>query len=52
MKHGVTGYVMCGTGENVRNVLVGKPEGKRLLVRPRNEWADAKGKLLDLVHAF
>jgi hypothetical protein len=31
----------CGTherGQNVYRVLVGKPEGKRLLERPRPRW--------------
>ena len=27
-------------GRGVRNVLVGKPEGKRPLVRPRRRWED------------
>ena len=31
----------CGTyGRGVHNVLVGKPEGKRPLGRPRRRWKD------------
>jgi hypothetical protein len=29
-----------GEGRNVYRVLVGKPEGKRLLGRPRRRWED------------
>jgi hypothetical protein len=29
-----------GEGRNVYSVLVGKPEGKRLLERPRRRWED------------
>jgi hypothetical protein len=29
-----------GKGRNVYRVLVGKPEGKRLLGRPRRRWED------------
>jgi hypothetical protein len=29
-----------GVGRNVYRVLVGKPEGKRLLERPRRNWDD------------
>jgi hypothetical protein len=29
-----------GEGRNVYRVLVGKPEGKRQLVRPRHRWED------------
>jgi hypothetical protein len=29
-----------GEGRNVYRVLVGKPEGKRLLERPRRRWED------------
>jgi hypothetical protein len=29
-----------GEGRNVYRVLVGKPEGKRLLGRPRCRWKD------------
>jgi hypothetical protein len=29
-----------GEGRNVYRVLVGKPEGKRTLVRPRRGWQD------------
>jgi hypothetical protein len=29
-----------GEGRNVNRVLVGKPEGKRLLGRPRRRWED------------
>jgi hypothetical protein len=33
------GYVVCmGEGRNVYRVLVGKPEGKRPLGRPRRRW--------------
>jgi hypothetical protein len=33
------GHVACmGKGRNVCRVLVGKPEGKRPLVRPRHKW--------------
>jgi hypothetical protein len=35
-----------GEGKNVYRVLVGKPEGKRPLVRPRRRWED--GINLDL----
>ena len=35
------GHVACmGRGEGVYRVLVGKPEGKRPLGRPRRRWAD------------
>jgi hypothetical protein len=35
------GHVACmGKGRNVNWVLVGKPEGKRLLGRPRCKWED------------
>ena len=30
----------CGEGRVVHRVLVGKPEGKRPLVRPRLRWED------------
>jgi hypothetical protein len=30
----------CGTGRGVYRVLVGRPEGKRLLGRPRRWWED------------
>ena len=32
----------CGTygGRDVHKVLVGKPDGKRPLVRPRRRWED------------
>ena len=30
----------CGWGEGVYRVLVGKPEGKRPLERPRRRWVD------------
>jgi hypothetical protein len=29
-----------GEGRGVYRVLVGKPEGKRLLERPRRKWED------------
>jgi hypothetical protein len=29
-----------GEGKGVHRVLVGKPEGKRLLGRPRRKWED------------
>jgi len=36
-----TGHVACvGEGRDVYSVLVGKPEGKRQLVRPRLRWED------------
>ena len=35
------GHVVCmGEGRGVHRVLVGKPEGKRPLVRPRHRWVD------------
>jgi hypothetical protein len=35
------GHVACmGEGRNVYRVLVGKPEGKRPLGRPRRRWED------------
>jgi hypothetical protein len=35
------GYVArIGTLRNSYNILVGRPEGKRLLVRPRRRWVD------------
>jgi hypothetical protein len=35
------GHVACmGEGRNVYRVLVGKPEGKRPLERPRRRWED------------
>jgi hypothetical protein len=35
------GHVACmGKGRNVYRVLVGKPEGKRPLERPRRRWND------------
>jgi hypothetical protein len=35
------GHVACmGQGRNVYRVLVGKPEGKRPLGRPRRRWED------------
>ena len=30
----------CGWGEGLYRVLVGKPEGKRPLGRPRRRWVD------------
>jgi hypothetical protein len=39
-----------GEGRNVYRVLVGKPEGKRPLERPRRRWEDAiKMDLRDFV---
>jgi hypothetical protein len=36
-----TGHVVCmGEGRRVYRVLVGKPEGKKPLVRPRRRWED------------
>jgi hypothetical protein len=35
------GHVACmGEGRNMYRVLVGKPEGKNLLERPRHRWED------------
>jgi len=35
------GYVAClGQGRGVHRVLMGKPEGKRPLGRPRRRWED------------
>jgi hypothetical protein len=35
------GHVACkGEGRGVYRVLVGRPEGKRLLGRPRHRWED------------
>jgi hypothetical protein len=35
------GHVACtGTTRNAYNILVGKPEGKRLLRRLRHRWED------------
>ena len=35
------GHVACmGEGRGMYRVLVGKPEGKRQLVRPRRRWDD------------
>jgi len=35
------GHVACmGEGSGVHRVLVGKPEGKRQLRRPRRRWED------------
>jgi hypothetical protein len=35
------GHVACmGEGRNLYKVLVGKPKGKRPLVRPRHRWED------------
>jgi hypothetical protein len=34
-------HVACmGEGKNIYGVLVGKPEGNRLLERPRHRWED------------
>jgi hypothetical protein len=41
------GHVACmGEGRNVYRVLVGRPEGKRPLERPRHTWED--GLKMDL----
>jgi hypothetical protein len=39
---------VAGMGEkrNVYRLLVGKPEGKRPLGRPRRRWIDTVGQLL------
>ena len=34
------GHVACYGGEEVYRFLVGKPEGKRQLGRPRRRWED------------
>jgi hypothetical protein len=35
------GHVACmGEERNVYSIMVGKPEGKRLLGRPRRRWED------------
>jgi hypothetical protein len=35
------GHVACmGEGKDVYRVLVGRPEGKRILGRPRHKWED------------
>jgi hypothetical protein len=34
------GNSVCGEERGVYRVLVGKPEGKRLLERPRRRWKD------------
>jgi hypothetical protein len=31
---------ICFNGMSIRNLLVGKPEGKRPLGRPRRRWVD------------
>jgi hypothetical protein len=37
----LVGHVACmGEERNVCKVLMGKPEGKRPLVRPRRRWRD------------
>jgi hypothetical protein len=42
------GYVArMGEGKNVYRVLVGKPEGKRPLGRPRRRWEDGIGMDLE-----
>jgi hypothetical protein len=39
IRMGLAGHVACmGKGRGVCRVLVGKPEGKRPLVRPRHRW--------------
>jgi hypothetical protein len=41
------GYVVrMGEGKNVYKVLMGNPEGKRPLERPKNRWKD--GIIMDL----
>jgi hypothetical protein len=37
-----------GRGEGVYRVLVGKPEGKRPLERPRRRWVDIRMDLQEL----
>jgi hypothetical protein len=37
---GVCSSVGAGEGRGVYRVLVGKPKGKRPLVRPRRRWED------------
>jgi len=37
-----------GEGRGVCRVLVGKPEGKRLLGRPRRRWEDIKMDLQEV----
>jgi hypothetical protein len=39
---------LMGEGRNVYRVLMGKPEGKRPLARPRRRWEDLHCKLLTL----
>jgi hypothetical protein len=39
----------CGRGRGVHRVLVGKPEGKRTLGRPRRRWEDNISKDLQEV---
>jgi hypothetical protein len=34
------GYVACTEGRGVYRVLIGRPEGKRPLGRPRRRWQD------------
>jgi hypothetical protein len=42
------GHVACmGEGRNVYRILVGKPEGKSPLERPRHKWED--GVKMDLM---
>jgi hypothetical protein len=33
-----TGYISCMEMRNINKILVGKPEGKRPLGRPRHRW--------------
>ena len=43
------GHVVCmGEGRGVHRVLVGKPEGKRPLGRPRRRWEDIKMDLREV----
>ena len=38
----------AGEGKGVHRVLVGKPEGKRPLGRPRHRWEDIKTNLREV----
>jgi hypothetical protein len=45
----LTGHVACmGEERGVHRVLVGKPEGKRPLGRPRHTWEDIKMDLQEV----
>ena len=40
-KNEMAGHVGCtGEGSDMYRILVGKPEGKRLLGRPKRRWED------------